>query len=104
MARGRYYFPVARVPRLKKRFNYFGGEPKEDESRKAREKIDFAQKPPSPARVKEGFHSFCESKIKMKSQRATRKSRAPRLEREIVKMRLRVLTRFPKARENVAER
>ena len=24
MARGRYYFPVARVPRLKERFNYFG--------------------------------------------------------------------------------
>ena len=34
-------------------------------------KISISRKNPSPARVKEGFHSFCESKIEMKSQRAT---------------------------------
>ncbi len=32
-----------RAPRLKKRFSYFGGEPKENESRKAREQIDSAE-------------------------------------------------------------
>ena len=59
-----------RAPRLKKRFNYFGGEPNIDESRR-RAKKEWCAKNPSPARLKRDFTRFAVSKIEMKSQRAT---------------------------------
>ncbi len=59
-----------RAPRLKKRFNYFGVSRIIDESRKAREKFNLAPKTVARPRKRE-FRSFCDSKIEMKSQRAT---------------------------------
>ncbi len=102
MARGRYYFPVARAPRLKERFHYFGGKPNIVESRRRAPRIGLSRlsdtqyrsvPPGSPGRRPRRAVSAGSMPV-----------RAPRLKREIVKMRLCVLTGFPKAREKAAER
>ncbi len=59
----------------KKRFNYFGGKPNIIDESRRRAKREIMRKKSVARPPKEGFHSFCNSKIEMKSQRATFRSR-----------------------------